>query len=426
MKKTISVLTAIMLIMIMGINTIAFAVESKQTKWYVGDVNRDGQVNAVDASIILQHYALTSTGLPSKIYEIAADLNHDGHINAIDASIVLTKYAASSIGKEVEYEIIVEESEYDPKQFGKNDLVQFNGTSWYVHSVMDLAVGNLYPDKEFLTNKEIFVIANKYENNWYGVYLDNTKTEVYILISPTSLEYFNKVGKVELYNPITTQTLTTTATTTTTIVTSTTTTTAVSTSTTSTTTSQLTTSTTNVVSSSTTKTSISTAAATTTAISTTTSGTLTVEPDDSLYSNGKHVNFLGAWWPIHSTPQTGDDNIIGHLGRSDYFYIKKHVSGEWYEIALENVEDTGYIQLEYKYLFNPVKTYTSYYFIGTSWNVRTSMDLSTSDNIVTQLKYGDIVTVTEFYENGWAKIICNKIEGQKELFVVLQPFERLS
>lgn len=419
MKKAISVLTAIMLVMIIGISTTSFAAQSK---WYVGDVNRDGSVNAVDASMILRHYALTSTGLPSKIYEVAADLNHDGQINAVDASIVLSYYATSATGKEVEYEIIVEESEYNPKQFVKNDLIQFTGTSFYIHTTKDLSDNNVYSKKGFLTNKEIVAIANTYEDYWYGIYLDNTKTELYIRISPAFLQYFNKAGRVELLNPIATETVSAVITTTTT------TTTVPST----TTTTQPTISTTNVVSSSSTETSTTTTSATTTttAITTTTiSCTSAINPATATYSNWECVGFLGEWWNVRATTELAEDNAIGHLSNNEYFYIKNNVKGDWYEIALKNVDESGnYILIESanKYLFTPVKVLGNYYFIGDSWNVRSAKDLSNDNNIVGQLKFGDIVSVVEFYEDGWAKIICNKVDGNSDMYVVLQPFVRLS
>lgn len=432
MKKAISVLTSIMLVMLMGIGTITFAAESNQMKWYVGDVNRDGQVNAVDASIILQHYALTSTGLPSKIYEVAADVNHDGQINAVDASIVLSYYAASATGRVVEYELIVEENENNPKQFGKNDLVEFSGTSWYIHSTMELSETNLYPKKEFLTNKEIFAISNKYENNWYGIYLDNTKTEVYILITPASLDYFNKVGKVELIDQIATETIPAVVTTTTTSATTT------STTTTSTTTTSTSSATTQAVSSTTTTTSsvvTSTTSETTTQSQTTTQiitkiSCTSITKETPKYSNWECVEFNGEWWNVRSTTELKVDNTINHLSNKEIFYIKRNVTDDWYEICSMNAEESGsYIKIapENEYLFTPVKVLGNYYFIGDSWNVRTSKDLSSDNNIVGTLRFGDIISVVEFYEDGWAKVLCNRASGQTvEVYVVLQPFIRLS
>jgi len=59
----------------------------------VGDANKDGQVNPIDAVIVLQY----SAGLISSINP-NADANHDGRINAIDAALVL-QYAAGLLGQ---------------------------------------------------------------------------------------------------------------------------------------------------------------------------------------------------------------------------------------------------------------------------------------------------------------------------------------
>lgn len=61
-----------------------------------GDVDGNGAVNAVDASIILSEYALTSTGKPSEFdaaQREAGDVDKNGALNAVDASIVLSYYA---------------------------------------------------------------------------------------------------------------------------------------------------------------------------------------------------------------------------------------------------------------------------------------------------------------------------------------------
>jgi hypothetical protein len=51
-----------------------------------GDVNCDGQANAVDAALVLQRSAalLSSLSCPQN-----ADVNHDGQTNAIDAAVIL-------------------------------------------------------------------------------------------------------------------------------------------------------------------------------------------------------------------------------------------------------------------------------------------------------------------------------------------------
>ena len=62
----------------------------------LGDVDHDGNVNAADASAVLQHYAATSTGKKGSFTKeqlIIADVNKDGDVNAIDASHILSYYA---------------------------------------------------------------------------------------------------------------------------------------------------------------------------------------------------------------------------------------------------------------------------------------------------------------------------------------------
>jgi hypothetical protein len=51
-----------------------------------GDVNDDGQVNSIDAALILQLEA----GLLSSLVNMpSADVNHDGHVNSVDAALIL-------------------------------------------------------------------------------------------------------------------------------------------------------------------------------------------------------------------------------------------------------------------------------------------------------------------------------------------------
>lgn len=68
-------------------------------KW--GDVNGDGYIDAVDASMILAEYARVSSGgnsILSTNQKSCADVNTDGFIDAVDASAVLAKYADLSAG----------------------------------------------------------------------------------------------------------------------------------------------------------------------------------------------------------------------------------------------------------------------------------------------------------------------------------------
>lgn len=66
-----------------------------------GDLNKDGLINATDATIVLVEYSAVSTGeQPSFSYELmsAADLNNDGSIDSSDASLILSYYSYISTG----------------------------------------------------------------------------------------------------------------------------------------------------------------------------------------------------------------------------------------------------------------------------------------------------------------------------------------
>ncbi|MBR5684437.1 MAG: hypothetical protein IKW96_14380 [Ruminococcus sp.] len=61
-----------------------------------GDVNNDGGINAVDASLILREYALLSSGKSksfSAAQKKAADIDENGITDAVDSSLTLSYYA---------------------------------------------------------------------------------------------------------------------------------------------------------------------------------------------------------------------------------------------------------------------------------------------------------------------------------------------
>lgn len=65
----------------------------------LGDADYDGKIDAKDASLVLVHYSLLSTGGGSAIgkpYELYADYNKDGEIDARDASCILAEYSKLS------------------------------------------------------------------------------------------------------------------------------------------------------------------------------------------------------------------------------------------------------------------------------------------------------------------------------------------
>lgn len=67
----------------------------------LGDVNEDGNINALDASLVLTHYALIATGRVSPLNDtqkMSADINGDSHADALDASGILSYYAYTATG----------------------------------------------------------------------------------------------------------------------------------------------------------------------------------------------------------------------------------------------------------------------------------------------------------------------------------------
>lgn len=73
------------------------------SNYLMGDINSDGYINALDASIVLTEYANIATGKSSSFsstQKAAADVNKDGNTDALDASKILTYYAATATGSE--------------------------------------------------------------------------------------------------------------------------------------------------------------------------------------------------------------------------------------------------------------------------------------------------------------------------------------
>lgn len=112
MKKTVSFLSAILL----GISAVPATVSAESTDsvvYEMGDVNHDGYVDAVDASLTLRYYTIsvsTPNGIPlddpdcpQEILEMLqspyfehinenGDINGDGKIDVTDATTILRIY----------------------------------------------------------------------------------------------------------------------------------------------------------------------------------------------------------------------------------------------------------------------------------------------------------------------------------------------
>ncbi|WP_295074157.1 dockerin type I domain-containing protein, partial [Ruminococcus sp.] len=75
----------------------------KDVSYKLGDVNANGIVDAVDASLVLQYYAKISTGGDGGFTEeqkLAANVTGDAIIDAVDAAKILSYYAYVSTVKE--------------------------------------------------------------------------------------------------------------------------------------------------------------------------------------------------------------------------------------------------------------------------------------------------------------------------------------
>ncbi|MCM1506458.1 MAG: dockerin type I domain-containing protein [Ruminococcus flavefaciens] len=73
----------------------------------MGDVNADGSVDAVDATLVLTEYARLSTGSDYSFSDsqiAVADVNSDGFVDAVDASLILAYYAYLSTGGTMSFE----------------------------------------------------------------------------------------------------------------------------------------------------------------------------------------------------------------------------------------------------------------------------------------------------------------------------------
>ena len=65
-----------------------------------GDVNDNGVIDAVDATMVLTDYARCSVGAASSFdayHQEVADMTRDGIVNGVDASSILTYYAKTSV-----------------------------------------------------------------------------------------------------------------------------------------------------------------------------------------------------------------------------------------------------------------------------------------------------------------------------------------
>lgn len=245
MKKIITVLTSVaMLLMGTTANLVAKAEEYSEEYYRLGDVNMDGEVDAVDASAILTYYARISVGEnDSNINEALADFDRNGRIDSVDASMVLSLYAKSATMQSVSYELVSIDVNDDSKiipsksncvEFGS--VLRFNRKSWALHSrYTENLDADLYEKHQYIHNGDTVVVVGVLGDGWFKIsFPENVRKpeQIYIYISDVAFAngVFEKVGENKFLAeytenltttsvaPITTTTTTTTETTTTTSV----------------------------------------------------------------------------------------------------------------------------------------------------------------------------------------------------------------
>lgn len=105
LKKLTSIITTLTICLVSILVPITSYAEESLSN---GDINGDGFVDAVDASLILAEYAVLSTnGIStfSDSQKVSADINKDGFTDACDASLILAFYSyLSTNGTETDIE----------------------------------------------------------------------------------------------------------------------------------------------------------------------------------------------------------------------------------------------------------------------------------------------------------------------------------
>ncbi|MDE5583986.1 MAG: hypothetical protein K2J08_09805 [Ruminococcus sp.] len=76
----------------------------------LGDVNGDGHIDSVDASVVLQMYAELSTDRNDSVNDETKkiiDVNRDGFVDSVDSSLILNYYSLASRGNTTSWEDLI-------------------------------------------------------------------------------------------------------------------------------------------------------------------------------------------------------------------------------------------------------------------------------------------------------------------------------
>lgn len=132
------------------------------------DVNFDGVINAVDASMVLGEYARTSAGLEptftqTQVY--VADTDYDGQVTAVDASRILKTYSQASAGMDVPIKTVLFGITADGQPLNYQTFYLEDAES-YIESMADGKTYTIIADTTIYYGKEITKRA--YEVHYEG------------------------------------------------------------------------------------------------------------------------------------------------------------------------------------------------------------------------------------------------------------------
>lgn len=121
------------------------------------DVNFDGIINAVDASMVLAEYAKTSAGneptfTKTQIY--VSDTDYDGQVTAVDASRILKTYSLNSAGTAVPIKTVLFGITADGQPLNYQTIT-IEDAERYINSIGDGKTYTIIADTTIYYGKEI-------------------------------------------------------------------------------------------------------------------------------------------------------------------------------------------------------------------------------------------------------------------------------
>lgn len=175
MKKITSLALALIITVITAMTSTTFACDTQ-----LGDVDSDGTINSLDASYVLQYYALSAVDKTDEATNIIedvsiADVDADGNISALDASYILLYYADCSVGKTPSWP-----SSSNTTTVLKDDQYAYIGTG-----VVELKSSPNDSTKtvDILPIGEKFTVSEVIDEEWIKISIPKCPVEMYLNIS---------------------------------------------------------------------------------------------------------------------------------------------------------------------------------------------------------------------------------------------------